>query len=237
LNYKIADIEMDTSIQCRAEINIETVNEYAEAMSNGKKFPEVVLFGDKGKAWIGDGWHRIMAARNVGSGEINAELRKGGRVAALKHALSANASHGNRRTSADKRRCVELALAEFPRLSNVAIAEMCLVAVSTIARNRDDNLSKAQVARKRTSDNNNFSEDRRMGLDGKERPAHLGRKKEETKIEQPNNEKLKVGPPCMGMQHARVAILSLEEIRPNDVERQAAFDTVKGWIANAETKA
>ncbi len=52
---------------------------------------------------------------------------------ALKYALGANAIHGQRRSPADKRRCVELALKEFPGLTNEVIADMCAVDPKTVA--------------------------------------------------------------------------------------------------------
>jgi hypothetical protein len=122
-------INMDTSIQCRAGINVETVSEYAESMKAGEKFPAVILFGE----YIGDGWHRIMAARQAGLKHIDADCREGGRAEALKFALGANAANGLRRTNADKRRAVEIALAEFPTLSSRAIAELCGVSAPTVA--------------------------------------------------------------------------------------------------------
>lgn len=49
----------------------------------------------------------------------------GGRVEALKWALGANAAHGHRRSNADKRRAVEIALREFPKILSNALAKMC----------------------------------------------------------------------------------------------------------------
>jgi hypothetical protein len=65
LRLSLTSIELDTSIQCRAAIDTGVVNDYAEAMTSGDKFPPVVLFGTKEKCWIGDGWHRVMAARQA----------------------------------------------------------------------------------------------------------------------------------------------------------------------------
>lgn len=42
--------------------------------------------------------------------------------------------------------------------------------------------------------------------------------------------KHKIGPPCDGMQFARLAIMDLEKIRSDDTERRQAFATVKEWI-------
>jgi hypothetical protein len=121
----ITAIELDASIQCRAVIDTGTVAEYAERMEAGDAFPPVVLFGTVKRCWIGDGWHRVMAARQLGLKEIESDLREGDRRDALKYALGANAANGLRRTNADKRRCVEIALAEFGNLSSRAIAGLC----------------------------------------------------------------------------------------------------------------
>jgi len=136
---KLDRIEMDTSIQCRAAIDTAVVTEYAERMKAGDVFPPVTLFGESDcRLNIGDGWHRIMAARQNGADVIEADIRKGGRSDALKHALGANALHGHRRTNADKRRCVEIALAEFGNMSSRAIAEMCGVGHHLVLAIRPD---------------------------------------------------------------------------------------------------
>jgi hypothetical protein len=156
---KLDRIEMDTSIQCRAAIDTAVVTEYAERMKAGDVFPPVTLFGDADcRMYIGDGWHRIMAARQNGAVVIEADIRKGGRSDALKHALGANASNGLRRSNADKRRCVEIALKEFAKLSDNAIATLCGVDNHTVKAARPNNLGNSQV-------------EKRIGLDGKERPA------------------------------------------------------------------
>lgn len=44
----------------------------------------------------------------------------------------------------------------------------------------------------------------------------------------------KIGPHCIGMQYARIAILNLRNIREDDLERREAFEYVKQWIAEHE---
>lgn len=150
-------IELDTSIQCRAAIDTATVNEYAERMAAGDRFPPIDVYGTKGKCWIGDGWHRVLAAREKAAESIAANLYPGGRVDALKAALSANAVHGQRRTNADKQRCVEIALREFPKLTDPAIGELCGVDHKTVAAQRPT-LGTSQP-------------ESRTGRDGKQYPA------------------------------------------------------------------
>lgn len=158
IDVRLDAIVLDESIQCRAAIEDDVVNEYAEAMTEGAKFPPVALFEADGKHYIGDGWHRVMASRQIKALSISATVEPGGRPAALKHALSANAIHGHRRTNADKRRCVEIALREFPKLSSRAIAEMCGVSVMTITRTRDEQVSQSDTSPV-------------TGADGKQYPA------------------------------------------------------------------
>lgn len=40
----------------------------------------------------------------------------------------------------------------------------------------------------------------------------------------------KLGPPSFGMQFAELAIRDLEKIRDDDIERDQAFDRVRGWL-------
>jgi hypothetical protein len=230
---KLENISMDVSIQCRAEIDIGIVNEYAEAMSEGNKFPAVELFSDdddQSKYYVGDGWHRILAAKQVDAEDILADVWPGGKIEALKFALGANAEHGHRRTNADKRRCVELALKEFPEESSRSIAKICAVSDMLVGDVR------GQVQDSCTL---------RKGSDGKRYPAKSGNKrrralpkwkadlKAELKAGKAQRHR-KLGPPCNGMQFARMAIMDLEQIRLDDAEREQAFDCVKNWIKEHE---
>jgi hypothetical protein len=218
---KLDAIEIDTSIQCRAAIDTAVVNDYAERMGEGDEFPAIRLFGTKAKAWIGDGWHRVFAARQQGAKDIAAIVTVGGRVEALKHALGANAQHGNRRTNADKRRAVEIALREFPKLSSRAIAELCGVSPQTVVTVRPGEVSKLDTSR--------------TGQDGKQYPATREPAAEPAPVspvdyERPSGVASEMGPPTNGMQFARMAVMDLEQIRPDDAERLAAFAFVKEWI-------
>ncbi len=162
MRLKLSSIEMDTSIQCRASIDTATVSEYAERMTEGDAFPPVVVYGTEQKCWIADGWHRIMAANQIGLLDIEATVTPGGRIDALKAALSANAAHGIRRTNQDKRRAVEIALREFGKLSSRQSAELCGVRDPFVGKlrgdvltvrtsTRIDSLGRNQPATRRTS--------------------------------------------------------------------------------------
>lgn len=175
-------IDFDSATQLRAEINTETVNEYAERMADGDKFPPVDLFEVGDRYLIGDGWHRLLAYQKNEQVTIEAEIHTGGRSAAIRFALGANAKHGMARTNADKRKAVETALKEFPNLSNREIARICGVSHHTVSKVRDvgelptsatrtDSLGRQQPARKPQRPFREFARtpETRIGADGKER--------------------------------------------------------------------
>ncbi len=198
-------------------IDTRTVDDYAERMAEGDIFPPVVVFGTKEKCWIGDGWHRIMAATQIGAVDIEAELKAGNRTEALKCALSANATNALQRSNADKHRCVEIALKEFPNLSSRAIAELCGVSVDFVSRIRP--LSSDDNATHTTKDGRQYPATRKP-REPKE-PAY----KREEKEQEPETKRAlpKLGPPRDGMGFARNAIHYLEQIRKDDAEREKAF--------------
>lgn len=218
----LASIELDTSIQCRASIDTATVNEYAERMTEGDKFPPVILFGTRSNCWIADGWHRVLARLQLGDETIGGELREGGRDEALRWALSANALHGQRRTNADKRRCVEIALREFGDLSSRALGTLCGVDHKTVAAVR----SNGEVPQSITT------------TDGRQYPTRRPEPEPEDSEDDaspPPASKPGLGPPCVGMQYARMAIMDLEQITSDDAEHDEALDHVRRWLDAKES--
>jgi hypothetical protein len=155
----LSDLVTTAGTQIRAQISAETVDEYATAMTGGTKFPPITVFHDGNRYILADGFHRVMAANRQQLPAIDAEVRKGTKTDALRYALGANASHGLRRTNADKRRSVELALTEWPQLSDRQIAEICAVSHRFIS------LVRRQVATVATC-----QAKQRFGADGKVYP-------------------------------------------------------------------
>ncbi|MGO6789200.1 hypothetical protein ACCS70_28515 [Rhizobium ruizarguesonis] len=134
-------IRHDLDLQMRAAgIDPAVVADYAEAMDAGAEFPAVILFFDGEGYWPGDGFHRIEASRTLGRETINAEVRAGGKRDAMLEAVGANANHGLRRTSADKRRSV-LAMLRDPEWSGWSdreIGKRCAVDHKTVAKVRSE---------------------------------------------------------------------------------------------------
>lgn len=122
---KLSLIKLDAGTQSRAAINAEVVADYAERMTEGDKFPAVIVFHDGSDYFLADGFHRVLACERNKFKDVLADVRNGTREDALKFSLGANRSNGLRRTNADKRYAVELALKEFSDLSSNALAKLC----------------------------------------------------------------------------------------------------------------
>lgn len=145
-------------LQTRANTDSGYIDEIAERMGAGDSFPPIVVFTDGKDSWLSDGIHRLDGAIKAKK-KIAVDYRKGTRADAVEYACGANASHGMRRTNADKRRAVTLALSQFPDRSNRAIAELCGVGDGIVSEVRD-----SRTCIKKT-------EKTRVGRDGKRQPA------------------------------------------------------------------
>jgi hypothetical protein len=133
---KLDEISIYGGTQTRAATNDEAIEQYAEDMEAGAEFPPIVAFYDGAKYWLADGFHRYLAAKRNDYSEIAADVREGGRSAALEHALGANATNGLFRTAEDKRHSVEVALEEWSDKSNAVLAELCRVSVEFVRKQR-----------------------------------------------------------------------------------------------------
>ena len=124
---ELDQIRTNGGTQSRVELNQETVAEYAQAFTAGASFPPVVVFFDGANYWLADGFHRYFGARDAGESAIDAEIITGTQRDAVLYSLKANATHGLRRTNADKRKAVETLLkdAEWATWSDRKIAEVC----------------------------------------------------------------------------------------------------------------
>ena len=164
-------VTMDDNLRVRAKINNEAVEDYAEAMKNRSAFPPIVVYRDSdGRLCLVHGWHRVEAAKRANVTTINAVLLSGTYSDALRYALSANAENGQRLTSRDKHRCVELALSEFSNLSDRRIATMCRVSHTLVAAVRGELAENASSAADSGGGGASKKDDQhRRGMDGKTR--------------------------------------------------------------------
>lgn len=142
MKLPLSRIRRDGGTQSRAELNHEVVEEYGDAMLAGTVFDPVVVFHDGTEYWLADGFHRCEAASAAGLAELHVDVRQGTRRDAVLYSVGANARHGLRRTSADKRRAVEVLLAdaEWNTWSDRKIAEACGVGYTLVATVRKRSL-------------------------------------------------------------------------------------------------
>jgi hypothetical protein len=148
-------IGTDEKGQTRVNVRPAVVREYAASMAEqlaegGLRFPPVILFTDGGDFYsLGDGFHRVFAARKAGLTEIAAEVRPGTRRDALLCGICANSAHGLPRSNADKRNAVALVLAdpEWRQWSDREIGRRCQVDTKVVSRmRRSACVAKPQIA-------------------------------------------------------------------------------------------
>lgn len=158
-------IDIYGGTQARVATNDEAISSYADAMLEGSQFPPITVFYDGAKYWLADGFHRFLAAQRNVTPQILAEVHTGSRTDALKYALGANATNGIYRSNADKRNAVEIALEEWPNMSNTVISELCKVSDELVRRCRREmeKLERIEPQKQVT------------GKDGKQYPAGIER--------------------------------------------------------------
>jgi hypothetical protein len=164
-NVSLSAIEFDPELQPRAALDPETIAEYAEVMAEAGgwgDFPPVELVlstGADGKSvflpW--DGWHRLQAAHRAGLDIVPANVKTGSWNDALWLSLSANKTHGLRRSGADRRRAVEAALLRFPGRSDREIARHVGVSHPTVGAVREELEATGKI----------YQSDERTGADGR----------------------------------------------------------------------
>lgn len=127
--------------QCRVE-TYDIAEMAAEIREEGRVRQPIAAFYDGARYWVGDGHHRIGAARLAGLEKIHALVRKGDQREAVLYAVGANAEHGHRRTNADKRNAVLTLLRdkEWSKWSDRKVAKLTSVDHKSVSRWREDYL-------------------------------------------------------------------------------------------------
>lgn len=156
-------IDIHGGTQTRVKTNEEAIESYAEELGTGTVFPPITVFYDGSTYWLADGFHRYLASKRIGLDAILAEVREGGRIDALKHALGANATNGVYRTNSDKRNAAAIALEEWAGLSNSALAEICRISPELVRTCRRELEQAGKIEKP----------ERVTGRDGKEYPAQM----------------------------------------------------------------
>lgn len=107
----LEQLALDERLQARATIDRDAVEEYREAYAAGRKLPPVQAFRIAAALYIVDGFHRWLAAHEAGVEFLQVDVvGEGSMDDAVWYATGVNATHGLRRTNADKRRAVTMAV-------------------------------------------------------------------------------------------------------------------------------
>ncbi len=180
---KLDIIRIDGGTQPRTRIDIDHVTDLADA----KDLPPAVVFYDGTEYWLADGFHRYHAARKRMDKTIECEVRNGTCEDAQWHASGANTQHGLRRSNADKRKAVEMALRAKPDSSDRAIAAHVKVSADLVAEVRMKvhvvvQLSESTVENDDSGSESKKSPTKRIGRDGKRRAIKPAKSEPEAAI-------------------------------------------------------
>ena len=145
----VEKIRIDCGTQSREKIDQQVVSDYAVALKEGAKFPAVVVFHDGLEYYLADGFHRYLSHVQAGRSEIEAEVKNGTLRDAILYSLSANDSHGLRRTNADKRKSVMTLLEdeEWKQWSSSEISRSCKVSTVFVIKIRNALGDKPEVVK------------------------------------------------------------------------------------------
>jgi hypothetical protein len=153
-NVELSKIRIDGGTQARARIDTDVVADYAERLI---ELPDADVFFDGAEFWLAEGFHRYHAHAKAGRKTMRVRVRKGTVRDAILYAAGANATHGLRRTNEDKRKAVEMLLAdaEWRKWSDRNIAKQCGVSHNFVGETRrslssDDSENPADAPAART---------------------------------------------------------------------------------------
>lgn len=126
----IGDIVASAAYQMREKLCQTTVAEYAELITAEDPWPfatPLTAYKIGKEIILVDGFHRLAAAKQIDQEAVLCEVIDGTRTDALKAALSANITHGLRRSNSDKRRAVTMAIEDIVlgKMSDRKLAELC----------------------------------------------------------------------------------------------------------------
>jgi ParB-like nuclease domain len=137
VDLPIADIIIDPVFQSRVVISTLMILEYCGALKRGAVFPPIIVVQDPltGHLRVVDGFHRLLAYKRFQKISISAFVVLGDHKTALLLAVTANSTHGLRRSNADKNRSITLlfSVPEFVNWSDHAIAARLGVSNKTVA--------------------------------------------------------------------------------------------------------
>ena len=183
----LSSIRIDGDTQVRLSLDQLVVDQYAEHMLDGDKFPPVIVFHDGSNHWLADGFHRYFATKANAQENIEAELKTGTLQDAQLFAYSANSRRGLSMTDEDNRSIISKMLnnSVWGRWSNAEIARHVGVSKMTVGRVKNAMPADEKGDTKKVYTN-------RYGKESTIETKNLGRKKVEAKpeVEEQNTDQL-----------------------------------------------
>lgn len=132
-------LRQDGGTQARVKLEPTIVREYADLLTDPAfNLPKITAFFDGEYYWLADGFYRSSAYRLAGRKEIEAEVIQGTQRDAILYSVSANETHGLRRTYADRENAVKMLLndKEWVKASDRWIADACKVSPTFVGKIR-----------------------------------------------------------------------------------------------------
>lgn len=121
---KLSQIKLDHKLMMRVGVDQEIVDEYAQKMLDGVKFPPVIIYNDGDHNYLVEGFKRYYANKKNGFEIIDADVRMGTYDDAFDYAfVKANRDHGERYKTEDKRLQLTIAF-EVPRYASKSDREL-----------------------------------------------------------------------------------------------------------------
>jgi len=135
---KLNQLTIDGGTQSRVKIIQEAVDEYAEALKGGARFPPVLVYYDGIKYYLTDGFHRFFAHQKAGIRDIEVQIVNGTLRDAILRSFSVNSENGRHRSNEDKRNAVQAMLDDFEWQfwNNTEIAKACRVSETLVTSMR-----------------------------------------------------------------------------------------------------
>lgn len=148
--FPLDSIVREKEMNPRAILHDETINEYAEAINEGAKFPPVVVGQYKDMFYMIDGFHRAAAFEKLAKAALENKERFTfipvivRQLTSKKHAfeiaVGSNTTHGLRRSIKDKKHALKLLLEDtyWRAWVDTRIAKMANVSPTFVANMRNE---------------------------------------------------------------------------------------------------
>jgi ParB-like chromosome segregation protein Spo0J len=148
MKIKLQDIVIREDLQSRDSVDEQVVQQYADAMKEGAKFPPVTLFHDGDNYYLVDGFHRYFAYMIMMAEETEAIVHNGSLRQAELFSWGVNDKHGLPRSIATKRFLVLRALddIEFEDKSAREIARLLNLSHTFVSNIKEESKSPKKPA-------------------------------------------------------------------------------------------